>query len=809
MGWSRLRDRFSIVTRLLAGGLVLTAAVWFVLDIVHSGRIAAMSRSSALRLLDMLARGDQVRLKESLRAHAAAAAIPTTSSMWNGVAGFLFVLDDGGRIGSAARPDRPVPPGLSEWAGRIAARAEEETFFDLFGGDLYLISNRRLGNGPSRAILLSRLDSRWLEELAGGEEEGGHVALLADIRHGVVALSGDPARIPPGTPLSALTDWFAVVRAFPAHGGVRLMPGLVSLLSKDQALALAQPLLREERDLRAMLVLVLSGFFLGVLLLLALRLRRIIALLSAEIKTVSALPSPPFQGGDELAGLAAKVRTLVAEVLRSRQVLAREGEEKLRLIKERIETREEIARLRLLQSVTDLMGVGVLRLTEAGPTAENRVMVDFALNCGGLRQFLHAHPEGDGLLTLTDLGGDQRIFQVRSADTVDSGLLLVADVTQQRRAENMVHSLALFPAQSPYPVLRIGADGIILHANPASDPLLGEWATGVGRAVPPEWRMRVVQVVRSGRQMRTELFLDGQVLALTLAPVAGADYANIYAADVSDRVRAERQLAIANEDLERRVAERTCDLARAKELAELANRAKTEFLATISHELRTPLNAIIGFSEIMQSGMFGPLANARYQAYAGDIIASGRHLLSVINDILDVSKIEAGQMELDCEDVRLTEVIDAAVRLMEGRARAGQLRMIVEVGADVPSIIADRRRCLQILVNLLSNAIKFTPEGGRVSVQCFLDDGGVRLRVSDTGIGMSEAEIPVALEPFRQVDGSLGRRYEGTGLGLPLSKSLVELHGGSLGVCSRKGEGTEVSIWLPLIQEDPLSAWVI
>jgi len=236
----------------------------------------------------------------------------------------------------------------------------------------------------------------------------------------------------------------------------------------------------------------------------------------------------------------------------------------------------------------------------------------------------------------------------------------------------------------------------------------------------------------------------------------------------------------------------------AKVGAETANRTKSEFLANMSHELRTPLNAIIGYSEIIKKGMFGPLSE-RYREYSSDIFDSGTHLLALINDILDLSKLEAGQFELQEEDVDLSAAIRAAMHLIETTAEKSKVRVSVAPGTDAPLLVrADDRRLRQILINLLSNAVKFTPEGGRVRVSTAVTSQGVAIAVSDTGIGMTPDHIAKAIEPFRQIDSKLSRKYEGTGLGLPLAKHLVELHGGMLIIESKVNVGTTVTATLPL-----------
>ena len=228
-----------------------------------------------------------------------------------------------------------------------------------------------------------------------------------------------------------------------------------------------------------------------------------------------------------------------------------------------------------------------------------------------------------------------------------------------------------------------------------------------------------------------------------------------------------------------------------------ASRAKTEFLANMSHELRTPLNAVIGFSEAIMNRMFGPLGNDRYAEYAGDIHASGAHLLGIINDILDLSKIEAGRMELNEEPVDLIRTVEDAARIVHERAAAAGLKLAVEASEVLPRLWADERAIKQILINLLSNAIKFTPAGGTVTVAAAPDGDTLTLSVRDTGVGMDHADVPKALAPFAQVDGSLAGPHEGTGLGLPLVKSLAELHGGELAIDTAPGKGTAVRISFP------------
>ena len=230
--------------------------------------------------------------------------------------------------------------------------------------------------------------------------------------------------------------------------------------------------------------------------------------------------------------------------------------------------------------------------------------------------------------------------------------------------------------------------------------------------------------------------------------------------------------------------------------AEEANQSKSDFLANMSHELRTPLNAINGFSDIMKKEMFGPLGDPRYKEYVNDILFSGQHLLSLINDILDMSKIEAGKMTLNHEIMQMDEMIQQVIRIVRGRAEDNRLQLIYDV-KELPEIEADSRAVKQVLLNLMTNAIKFTPEGGAVSCEVTPNSAGLIVKISDTGIGIAQEDIDRLAKPFEQIDSQHSRQHEGTGLGLALSKSLVELHGGNFKIESKVGQGTSVSFTLP------------
>ncbi len=236
----------------------------------------------------------------------------------------------------------------------------------------------------------------------------------------------------------------------------------------------------------------------------------------------------------------------------------------------------------------------------------------------------------------------------------------------------------------------------------------------------------------------------------------------------------------------------------AKEQAEIATRAKSEFLANMSHELRTPLNAILGFSDIIQQGGLLPVAADKVPEYAGDIHAAAQHLLSLINDILDMSKIESGTCELEEEVIDIAEVIRFSLMMVQGRAVEHGIALDQDIADDLPPLRADIRKVKQILVNLLSNGIKFTDSGGSVTLNVWCDPAsGHVFQIVDTGIGISPADITKALSPFQQIDSKLSRKYDGTGLGLPLTKAIVEIHGGTLDLQSEVGVGTTVTVKFP------------
>lgn len=389
----------------------------------------------------------------------------------------------------------------------------------------------------------------------------------------------------------------------------------------------------------------------------------------------------------------------------------------------------------------------------------------------------------------SETSGVPTTVEVRQNDEL--GSVMAAFNTMQMRDKEKTHLLELERARFACVLdsmmdglIVVGADTRVIMTNLASCKLLGKSSDEITGA-------SVLNLFRSVRSDSKELadlscvealVADGSIVPVltSVASMLNGENTTVYVfRDISDVIERERKL-------QKTILE-----------ALSANRAKTEFLANMSHELRTPLNAIIGFSEIISSGMLGGPRNAAAEEYAGDINDSGQHLLALINDILDIAKVETGETKVYPEFVGVREVFGSVKRVMRTHALQGEVMLDIATPDDSFALYIDTLRLKQILINLVSNAVKFTDPGGTVSVDARHEDEGIAIVVRDTGIGMTEFEIGEAMKPFRQVDNSHTRKYEGTGLGLPLSKSLVELMGGIFEIRSRKGRGTEVRVRFP------------
>jgi two-component system cell cycle sensor histidine kinase PleC len=427
---------------------------------------------------------------------------------------------------------------------------------------------------------------------------------------------------------------------------------------------------------------------------------------------------------------------------------------------------------------------------------------------------------------------DGRTLLVRAQPTAEGGhVAITTDVTALKRAqkrlvdavESMSDAFVLWDAEDRLALCN-SAYAKMFEGVPRSTEVGGRFEdilrAGIACGAFPEAKGRegayfsermqrhrhpsdpVVQPYRDGRWLRyaERRTSEGGIVGLRT--------------DVTDAMRREQALRFSEAELAKRVHELETmqqqlheqrdelqrlmrQVIQARDEAAAANAAKSVFLANISHELRTPLNAIIGFSEIMNGELFGALGHPRYASYVGDMLGAAKHLLKLINDILDLSKIEAGKRELREEPVDVRRMLDGVMRLFRGRDETAQLEIKVDAPV-LPLIMADERALKQVLINALSNSIKFTPPGGRIRLRARRDQSGrLHLAIADTGIGIKREDVQKALAPFGQVDNYMTRRHQGTGLGLSIAKALVERHGGRLKLRSRPGRGTVITATLP------------
>ncbi|KZD10292.1 ATP-binding protein [Oceanibaculum pacificum] len=373
---------------------------------------------------------------------------------------------------------------------------------------------------------------------------------------------------------------------------------------------------------------------------------------------------------------------------------------------------------------------------------------------------------------------------------------MVTDLTDSKRVEQALQqserkNQALLEAM-PDMVLRISRTGVLLDIEEGKDPVLSLAPIRMmGRPVtetlpaaiagPAMTEIAAALATGSTRLFEFKWDVGGEVRDLEARIVMlTAEEVLAFLRDITERKRFELQVLLA------------------KEQAEAASRAKSEFLANMSHELRTPLNAIIGFSEMIKNETIGEIGHPKYREYATDIYESGAHLLETINDILDLSRIEAGKFSLTEQLVDLNRTFENCLRLILPRIDRGRLQLVRALQTDLPYVRADERAIKHVLFNLLSNAVKFTAPGGSITVSTLqAPDGAVEIAVQDTGIGIAKENIAKAMAPFGQVDATLSRQFEGTGLGLPLVNSLVDLHGGSFILESEPGVGTTAIVRLP------------
>ncbi len=444
--------------------------------------------------------------------------------------------------------------------------------------------------------------------------------------------------------------------------------------------------------------------------------------------------------------------------------------------------------------------------------AEGRERIGTVRRVAGLPLYVYVRIRTDDVLAGWYNDRWKRVLETAAVSVVVTLLALLAlrqlgrleTTTQALRASDR-RSQALF--DSSFQIMGLlSPDGRVLALNQPACALAGLPAKAlVGRRA---WEFRgwartdelaagfrqSIEKAAAGRFVRyeTDVVTDGttRVMDVTIKPVfddrGAVTVLVVEARDITERVEAAARLAAALDQ------------------AEAANRAKSAFLATMSHELRTPLNAIIGFSDIMLHELFGPLGSPRYRDYARHVQNSGRHLLDLINDVLDMSKLEAGRYTLDESWLEPAGAIENCRALAAVPADAGGVLLAVDCAPGLPGLLADERALRQVLLNLLSNAVKFTPRGGRVTVSAAQEeDGGIAIAVRDTGIGIPAEALTRILEPFQQADSSIPGRFGGTGLGLSICRDLMALHGGSLSIESEPGRGTTATIRFPATRVGP------
>jgi PAS domain S-box-containing protein len=436
---------------------------------------------------------------------------------------------------------------------------------------------------------------------------------------------------------------------------------------------------------------------------------------------------------------------------------------------------------RILTGVVDRGGL----MFETRATARNGVMMDVEISA----------------FTIQDLAGRPMCF-----------VLFITDITERKQVAEQVARLAAFPSESPNPILAVDFEGEITYLNPAVLDLLERLDIATSEVLPPDHRALVVKCLEVRRELRATHAVGDKVFEWHYNPVPLTNTLHLYAFDVTEQARVEQELAEERRNLEVTVEWRTSQLRESlgqlestnRRLSE-ANRAKSHFLSSMSHELRTPLNGILGFTDLLREQFFGTL-NPKQMEYVKLIDSSAKHLLSLINDLLDIAKIDAGRMEVFAEDNVASDTINAALDMMKAQFQKKELIIDFRCENSALEVCCDARRFRQIMLNLLSNAVKYTPVGGVIAVRLRTAAGGqARIEVEDNGVGIAPQEQTRIFQEFYQSDHVRDEALGGTGIGLALTRRLVEMQAGEIGVTSQLGKGSVFWFTLPLKKDTTVS----
>ncbi|TAN52141.1 MAG: EAL domain-containing protein [Rhodospirillales bacterium] len=582
--------RLSLVAKMAFLGLIALIPLWYILDVLHTSATKALIEEEYVKRLEDKAHEDRLRFDASIRSHHVFAqtvasgfeahdhilkehllslngqAPPPAPALKEGPPGwfpkrsiqrnfppvdFVQVLDAKGRLlDSYALGKTPFPDSLNDFDPRLFVNAQSDAQLRMLDGEPYLISLGLIANQDKPVAfvkLISRIDNAFLLSGQGLFRGKNHILILTgggNPPH--VLASANPSILPAGTPAGGLEkDYLITGKEFFDYGTSELRASFITLIPKAHMEELVQPIMSQARLQRTSLAFALSVLFAATLLYLMWRLRKVSSTVGRfSEEAFGAVFEEPGKG-DELTGLENQIGRLTGEVLKSRARMERESEEKLQHMAYRIEAEAEIDRLRILHDVTDHLGVGVMRMSKAGPVAENATMQRMADQSGGIERFASSFAsEGD--LVLTDDEGVPRIFErIKPRGRLSEELLLIKDVTYLRRAQEEQISMALFPAQNPFPVLRVRADGTVMHANQASYPFLSSLGTAIGLKIPAPWSDMVREAMKNKTIQTREWPIDGHRLSLSLVPLDDLDYVNIYGTDITELYKARQSLQLA------------------------------------------------------------------------------------------------------------------------------------------------------------------------------------------------------------------------------------------------------------------------